>query len=143
MLTTVIGAYPKPDYLKITDWFNAKGGTDTTNPTKYYTQEVNQMGEKAEELFLFSANSRMKFGAGQLPSIRSRFIDEIPKDLIEIGAYPKDDVFASKTKIDYNKVEDNFKKGKTHSILPAQGLCLTQVTYSNFFDKVIDGYETN
>ena len=40
-------------------------------------------------------------------------------------------------------LEDNFKKGKTHSILPAQGLCLTQVTYSNFFDKVIDGYETN
>ena len=25
MLTTVIGAYPKPNYLKITDWFNAKG----------------------------------------------------------------------------------------------------------------------
>ena len=29
MLTTVIGAYPKPNYLKITDWFNASGGTDT------------------------------------------------------------------------------------------------------------------
>ena len=28
MLTTVIGAYPKPSYLKITDWFNASGGTD-------------------------------------------------------------------------------------------------------------------
>ena len=36
MLTTVIGAYPKPNYLKITDWFNVKGGTDTENPTKYY-----------------------------------------------------------------------------------------------------------
>ena len=40
-------------------------------------------------------------------------------------------------------LEDNFNKGRTHPILPAQGLCLTQVTYSNFFDKVIDGYETN
>ena len=29
MLTTVIGAFPKPSYLKITDWFNAAGGTDT------------------------------------------------------------------------------------------------------------------
>ena len=29
MLTTVIGAYPKPNYLKITDWFKASGGTDT------------------------------------------------------------------------------------------------------------------
>ena len=34
MLTTVIGAYPKPSYLKITDWFNASGGTDTEYPTK-------------------------------------------------------------------------------------------------------------
>ena len=33
MLTTVIGAYPKPNYIKITDWFNAAGGTDTEHPT--------------------------------------------------------------------------------------------------------------
>ena len=66
MLTTVIGAYPKPDYLKITDWFNAKGGTDTADPTKLYAQEVNQMGEKAEELFLNAA-------------------DEVIKDQIECG----------------------------------------------------------
>ena len=46
MITTVIGAYPKPKYLKVTDWFNAQGGTDTADPTKYYTQEVNKMGEK-------------------------------------------------------------------------------------------------
>ena len=55
MLTTVIGAYPKPKYLKITDWFNAQGGTDTANPTKYYTQEVHQMGDKVEELFVQAA----------------------------------------------------------------------------------------
>ncbi len=66
MLTTVIGAYPKPNYLKVTDWFNAKGGTDTANPTKHYAQEVNQMGEKAEELFLNAA-------------------DEVIKDQIECG----------------------------------------------------------
>ena len=66
MLTTVIGAYPKPDYLKVTDWFNAKGGTDTADPTKHYAQEVNQMGEKAEELFLNAA-------------------DEVIKDQIECG----------------------------------------------------------
>ena len=55
MLTTVIGAYPKPEYLKITDWFNANGGTDTANPTKYYAQEVNQMGGEAEDLFVKAA----------------------------------------------------------------------------------------
>ena len=51
MITTVIGAYPKPKYLRITDWFNTKGGTDTINPTKYYTQELNKMGNKIEEIF--------------------------------------------------------------------------------------------
>ena len=40
MLTTVIGAYPKPSYLKITDWFNASGGTDTEYPTKFYEDEI-------------------------------------------------------------------------------------------------------
>ena len=48
MLTTVIGAYPKPDYLKITDWFNAKGGTDTATPTKLYEDEIKKMGADAE-----------------------------------------------------------------------------------------------
>ena len=60
MLTTVIGSFPKPNYLKITDWFNAKGGTDTENPTKYYSKEVKQMGEKTEELFLQAATEVIK-----------------------------------------------------------------------------------
>ena len=47
MLTTVIGAFPKPSYLKITDWFNATGGTDTANPTKLYEDEINKMGDEA------------------------------------------------------------------------------------------------
>ena len=51
MLTTVIGAYPKPDYLKITDWFNAKGGTDTATPTKFYENEIKKMGADAESIF--------------------------------------------------------------------------------------------
>ena len=41
MLTTVIGAFPKPSFLKITDWFNTSGGTDTANPTKFYEEEIN------------------------------------------------------------------------------------------------------
>ena len=40
MLTSVIGAYPKPSYIKITDWFNAKGGTDTEHPTNFYNNEI-------------------------------------------------------------------------------------------------------
>ena len=51
MLTTVIGAYPKPSYLKITDWFNASGGTDTEYPTKFYKGEIKSIGKEIEELF--------------------------------------------------------------------------------------------
>ena len=51
MLTTVIGAFPKPSFLKVTDWFNASGGTDTANPTKFYQEEINQMGSEADKNF--------------------------------------------------------------------------------------------
>jgi len=64
-----------------------------------------------EELFLFSADSRMKFGSGDVPSIRSRFIDEIPEDLLLSRKAKEHDIFASKDKVDYNKVRNNLKKG--------------------------------
>ena len=60
MLTTVIGAYPKPDYLKITDWFNAKGGTDTATPTKFYEDEIKKMGADAESIFDKAAKEVIK-----------------------------------------------------------------------------------
>ena len=51
MITTVIGAYPKPKYLKITDWFNSQGGTDTLNPTKFYEDEIKKMGLEVNSIF--------------------------------------------------------------------------------------------
>ena len=51
MITTVIGAYPKPSFLKLPDWFNLEGGTDTEYPTKDYENAIKIMGEKAELLF--------------------------------------------------------------------------------------------
>ena len=60
MLTTVIGAYPKPDYLKITDWFNAKGGTDTATPTKFYEDEIKKMGADAASIFDKAAKEVIK-----------------------------------------------------------------------------------
>ena len=51
MLTTVIGAYPKPDYLKLTDWFKTEGGTDTLHPTKLYNSEIHNLGPNYEIIF--------------------------------------------------------------------------------------------
>ena len=44
MLTTVIGAYPKPNYLKITDWFNAKGGTSDGRFVAKMNTEIIELG---------------------------------------------------------------------------------------------------
>ena len=53
----------------------------------------------------------MRFGSGEVPSIRSRFIDEIPKELLSSQKSKTYDIFASKDKVDYNKVRNNLKKG--------------------------------
>ena len=51
MLSTVIGSFPKPSYLNITDWFKADAGTDTAYPTKLYNREIKELGNTAEEIF--------------------------------------------------------------------------------------------
>jgi 5-methyltetrahydropteroyltriglutamate--homocysteine methyltransferase len=40
MLTTTIGAYPKPDAVPIKDWFSMDGGTDTAEPTAGYAETM-------------------------------------------------------------------------------------------------------
>ena len=50
LLTTTIGAYPKPDYVEISDWF--KLGMDTPDPTQKYAAELEQLGNAAEDIFV-------------------------------------------------------------------------------------------
>ena len=52
--------------------------------------------------------------------------------LIEIGKNKWPDTSIKDT------LEDKFKKGKSHTVLPALGLCLMEVKYYNFWDKVIN-----
>ena len=52
--TTCIGAYPKPDYVPIIDWFDKDEGEQdmtATRATTSYQQRLDAVGEKAEELF--------------------------------------------------------------------------------------------
>lgn len=56
--TTTIGAYPKPDFLDVTDWFDQEyGGTTAENPTAHYIQDIESMGDQAEALFVRAAKS--------------------------------------------------------------------------------------
>jgi 5-methyltetrahydropteroyltriglutamate--homocysteine methyltransferase len=47
--TTTIGAYPKPGYVKLPDWFGLDG-PDTSTPTRGWREAMDGMGDAAEEL---------------------------------------------------------------------------------------------
>ena len=45
ILTTTIGAYPKPKYVNLPDWFQ---NLDTSNPTKGWAEAKEAMGNEAD-----------------------------------------------------------------------------------------------
>jgi 5-methyltetrahydropteroyltriglutamate--homocysteine methyltransferase len=51
LTTTTIGAYPKPAYIAVPDWFNIPAGPDTADPTVGWAQAVAAMGDEAEAIF--------------------------------------------------------------------------------------------
>jgi len=55
--TTVIGAYPKPDFLPVIDWFTAERGTESSQATTQYEDDVAKLGDEAESLFVRAAQS--------------------------------------------------------------------------------------
>ncbi len=50
LLSTCIGAYPKPTYVKVPDWFGGQG-PDTGDPTAAWQEAVDALGGEAEEVF--------------------------------------------------------------------------------------------
>lgn len=50
--TTVVGAYPKPDFIKLPDWFDTDlvDATDTASPTKNWLKALEAMGPDAEQI---------------------------------------------------------------------------------------------
>jgi len=51
IVTTTIGAYPKPDYVPISDWFNAATGDQAVDYTSAFAREMTQAGPEREALF--------------------------------------------------------------------------------------------
>jgi 5-methyltetrahydropteroyltriglutamate--homocysteine methyltransferase len=66
MLTTTIGAYPKPDAVPIKDWFGKDGGTDTAEPTAGYAETL-------------AAN------AGTIEAVLDRATREVVGEQVELG----------------------------------------------------------
>jgi 5-methyltetrahydropteroyltriglutamate--homocysteine methyltransferase len=50
MLTTTIGAYPKPGDVPIRDWFQKEGAADTPEPTAGYAETLRQYGARLEAI---------------------------------------------------------------------------------------------
>jgi 5-methyltetrahydropteroyltriglutamate--homocysteine methyltransferase len=50
MLTTTIGAYPKPDNVPIKDWFQKDGGTDDAEPTAGYVETLKQYEGRIDDM---------------------------------------------------------------------------------------------
>jgi 5-methyltetrahydropteroyltriglutamate--homocysteine methyltransferase len=48
LLTTTIGAYPKPDFVELPDWFGGAAGPDTEHPTEEWAEALARMGDEAE-----------------------------------------------------------------------------------------------
>lgn len=49
--TTTIGAYPKPEYVPVRDWFQLKDGMTTATVTERYAADLEAAGDEAEPLF--------------------------------------------------------------------------------------------
>ena len=50
LLTTTIGAYPKPEYVRLPDWFTHPEGPDASDPTAGWTEAMEAMGDDAEAI---------------------------------------------------------------------------------------------
>ena len=48
--TTCIGAYPKPDFVKLPDWFNHPDGPDTADPTALWDKAMAELGPGAADI---------------------------------------------------------------------------------------------
>ena len=58
LLTTTIGAYPKPDYVPTPDWFR-EGGTGLSNPTEAYQKYLANLPNNIEEILDRGTKSSM------------------------------------------------------------------------------------
>ena len=74
MITTVIGAYPKPSFLKLPDWFKVEGGIDTEYPTEDYNKTIKSMGSEEDfKTSLVIGNIRLSNCLGRELNIKNAF----------------------------------------------------------------------
>jgi len=56
--TTTLGAFPKPNYVPVRDWFDLArktGGMNTAETTRQYSTDIGKNKNKHEKLFIRAA----------------------------------------------------------------------------------------
>ena len=72
LLTTCIGAYPKPDFVRLPDWFRGPAGPDEGNPTGAWLGAMRELGDEVEEV--------LDRGCAQVIADQERAGIDIPTD---------------------------------------------------------------
>ena len=84
LLTTTIGAYPKPEFVRLPDWFSHPEGTDSTHPTRGWAEAMAKLG-------------------GEVEAILARGVSEAIGDQVEAGIdIPTDGEIARENYIHYH-----------------------------------------
>ena len=60
LTTTTIGAFPKPDYVPVSDWFALSRAADTAALTARYATEIAKAGANAEALFVRATHEAVR-----------------------------------------------------------------------------------
>ena len=72
LITTTIGAFPKPDFVRLPDWFNDPAGPDTQSPTERWQGALQALGAHADSI--------LARGVQQVVADQVRAGVEIPTD---------------------------------------------------------------
>ncbi len=80
ILTTCIGAFPKPTYVRVIDWFNADIGANTARATEFYEELLEATKESAESLFRPISTP---LPVARSPAMRSGSIGPQPAGLLQ------------------------------------------------------------
>ena len=66
LITTTIGAYPKPEFVRLPDWFTCSAGPDTPDPTQGWAEAMDALGEDAEAIIARGVSEAIadQIGAG-------------------------------------------------------------------------------
>ena len=159
MLTTTIGAYPKPDYLALPDWFNIPAGPDTADPTGAWKSAYDALGADASAIVERAVreviDDQLRAGI-DIPTdgeiVRENYIhyhcrhldgfdfEQLTRKQLRNGAYAADlPTITGPVKARAPFLPDDWRRAQAHSHAPIKvtipgPMTIADTTVDNFYD---------